>query len=557
MARSFDSLEEELFPILNDVLDDSRVDNDTYPWGQKGEQLSYLLGLCHTAALAEKATASEDRKGEIDRVINRLDHEARRAFTRIEYFSFAQNPRPTGTIPKTPAQDWSTPLRPHTRRVEIDPIGEQVGEPLSQTGTHSEKPQGKGTAEKPGAAAAEVKDTAAQAKSPPLDDAVMSAILKQIKDEFKKLSTHSPSEQPNSASGSTSPAGSKSDLQSVNSISSEHSIPEISGRRKVQAKELKPIVQMKFDRVTLSTFDGDITKWLTFRDEFLEYVDQNDGLLPGMKLHQLKTHLSGLALEAISGFGKTAADYEAAWKLLMDRYNNDHRIVMGYVGLFYQLPFLTSNPSSNDFIKMINRTTLLMQIMPKFNYDISSWDLMLLHHLVSRLDSYSLRKWNDQIKKRQRIPIAELLEFLEVQSSEKLTARNEFPKNDRKDHRGKKGNKQPQQRANVMVATQEPATKPPEPPKPKSKCLQCKSANHPTFYCFGFRKLNVQARLAKVKENKYCIRCLNKHDGQACSFRLCSFCEGDHNRLLCFKAEKKREEKNKSDAKPPKAQPSE
>lgn len=145
--------------------------------------------------------------------------------------------------------------------------------------------------------------------------------------------------------------------------------------------------------MSLSTFDGDRTKWIAFRDEFIEYVHNNDQVSTVVKFHQLKTNLSGIALEAISGFSMSATDYTAAWSLLLDRYNNEYLIVMQYVKKFFELPILNGTPSGNEFLKIINCTNQLIRVMPNFGYDTDSWDPLIIYSIVSKLDSYSVRKW--------------------------------------------------------------------------------------------------------------------------------------------------------------------
>lgn len=61
----------------------------------------------------------------------------------------------------------------------------------------------------------------------------------------------------------------------------------------------QPVVQLKFDRVELSTFSGDHTEWISFRDEFLQLVHTNKKISEVVKFHQLKTHPRGIALEAV------------------------------------------------------------------------------------------------------------------------------------------------------------------------------------------------------------------------------------------------------------------
>lgn len=172
--------------------------------------------------------------------------------------------------------------------------------------------------------------SALEAVNVDVPNAAMAAILYQIKEEFAKI--HRRPEI--NASVLINPELELSD--SDESVDERVAAPRIFSRTKVDPKAepacpvqiQKPVMQLQFDRVTPSTFDGDHTKWIAFCDEFLEYVHNNDQVATIMKFRQLKTHLSGIALEAISDFSMCTTDYEAAWSLLLERYNNEHLIVM-------------------------------------------------------------------------------------------------------------------------------------------------------------------------------------------------------------------------------------
>lgn len=61
----------------------------------------------------------------------------------------------------------------------------------------------------------------------------------------------------------------------------------------------KPVIQLKFEKVLLETFNGNLTEWIPFRDQFLDLVHNKPNLTDITKFYQLRQHLSGLALEAI------------------------------------------------------------------------------------------------------------------------------------------------------------------------------------------------------------------------------------------------------------------
>uniref|UniRef100_A0A8D8SCB6 Uncharacterized protein n=1 Tax=Cacopsylla melanoneura TaxID=428564 RepID=A0A8D8SCB6_9HEMI len=68
-------------------------------------------------------------------------------------------------------------------------------------------------------------------------------------------------------------------------------------------------------------------------------------------------------------------------------------------------------------------------------------------------------------------------------------------------------------------------------------CCACHKAFHPLFNCEAFLKLSPVQRFDLVKQNKFCINCLNaNHIVTACkSNHTCNHCSSRHNTLLHFR----------------------
>lgn len=284
-----------------------------------------------------------------------------------------------------------------------------------------------------------------------------------------------------------------------------------------------PLVQLKMDRVQLPIFNGDLTQWVAFRDQFLELVHNNQGLSPITKFYQLRNHLKGLALEAINGFKMCASDYEAAWLVLRKRYDKTDQIIDEYIRTFEQLPFL-SNANMPALIRMVNKTNQLVRVLPGLGVDVKTWDAWIMFTLKSRLDRTTLRKWMDQVKLRQDAKLSELVEFLEVEAFECMPteaekihaqARNKLDPNKKK-------------RSNAISMTI----------NVEKKCEHCRGT-HALYQCNQFRALSVKDRIQIVQNANLCIRCLRSHlDPAACKLGACFTCTKFHNNLLCYQKEK-------------------
>lgn len=285
------------------------------------------------------------------------------------------------------------------------------------------------------------------------------------------------------------------------------------------------------------------------RPIYTDLVHNNPKLTAITKFCQLKGHLKGLALDAISGFKMSSADYDAAWFCLQKRYNKPDKIIDEYLKKFEELPYLT-HPTAPLLLNMVNRTNQLLRVLPTLGVDVSNWDTMIKYKLKGRLDRATYTKWLDQEKLRTGVPLTELLEFIEIEAEECMprdVPHRRFNKQQQ--------NKQPARCARVMAiavdeppAKAQPAANPSRPhfkqaankPQKSDNCPQCKSPMHRLYECPTFLKLNITDRNTKQKLHGVCRRCLNKHqDPNDCKFGVCPRCKKDHNILLCFMKERK------------------
>lgn len=135
-----------------------------------------------------------------------------------------------------------------------------------------------------------------------------------------------------------------------------------------------PTIDLKLDRITIPTFDGDLTQWISFRDQFTSLVHQNSKLSPILKFTMLRSHLRGLALDAVNGFSLSNADYETAWNLILARYDKKDKIVEEYLRKLSELPKLPDHPTKDQLLIMINCANRLLRVLPNLGLNVTTWD---------------------------------------------------------------------------------------------------------------------------------------------------------------------------------------
>ena len=72
--------------------------------------------------------------------------------------------------------------------------------------------------------------------------------------------------------------------------------------------------------IKIPTCDGSCKDWVKFLDSYKTMVHDKVGLTNILKFHYLDNALTGYAARAIQSLGVSDANYELAWKSLLDRF---------------------------------------------------------------------------------------------------------------------------------------------------------------------------------------------------------------------------------------------
>lgn len=91
-------------------------------------------------------------------------------------------------------------------------------------------------------------------------------------------------------------------------------------------------------RLSLPKFSGDFNQWSKFRGLFESLVNSNRSLTNTQKLHYLKTNVIGDAALLIDNISMSDENYDAAWKLLVDEYDDETALIHSYIHNFVSLP---------------------------------------------------------------------------------------------------------------------------------------------------------------------------------------------------------------------------
>ncbi|KAK4317024.1 hypothetical protein Pmani_011836 [Petrolisthes manimaculis] len=90
------------------------------------------------------------------------------------------------------------------------------------------------------------------------------------------------------------------------------------------------VTNVKLPKLELPKFNGEVTQWQSFWDQFFSHIDATD--LPVIsKFTYLMSLLEGDAKNVVKGLAHTCANYSVACGLLKERYNKPERIIFAHV----------------------------------------------------------------------------------------------------------------------------------------------------------------------------------------------------------------------------------
>lgn len=296
---------------------------------------------------------------------------------------------------------------------------------------------------------------------------------------------------------------------------------------KAQASESS--VEVKLPQIKLPTFCGKYEEWQTFHDMFVSLIHENSTLAEVQKLHYLKSSLSGEPEILLRNLPITEANYSEAWNQLKRRYNNKRFNANEFLKTLFNQETIKYE-SASDIKHLLDTTSSCLKSLTNMGIDTTSWDVIIIHLVTSKLDSETRKMWEHRVglqaeKSNDDLPTwPQLTEFLETRFRALEMMNQSAPNINRSQH---------------MEKTQHSY----QPTKPKSfhsavqqnKCTMC-SGSHNLYQCKQFNHLNPQERSSYVQEQRLCFNCLSPaHSVRGChQATCCRRCGRRHHTLLHF-----------------------
>ncbi|XP_011884087.1 PREDICTED: uncharacterized protein LOC105571228 [Vollenhovia emeryi] len=135
----------------------------------------------------------------------------------------------------------------------------------------------------------------------------------------------------------------------------------------------------KLPEIKLPEFSGEFTQWMFFKDSFETTIHQEKQLTAMQKQQYLVGVLKGEALSVIQGYKISNENYEHAWKLLKDTYDNNIIIIESHLEELLNFPAITKENKADSIRQFVWHIRTHMTSLKALGLPVDQWETVLMH----------------------------------------------------------------------------------------------------------------------------------------------------------------------------------
>ncbi|XP_053691451.1 uncharacterized protein LOC128739969 [Sabethes cyaneus] len=287
---------------------------------------------------------------------------------------------------------------------------------------------------------------------------------------------------------------------------------------------------LRLPKIDLPKFNGDFTKWLSFRDTFSSMVHSNADIPMVAKLQYLLQSLQGEAQKPFESVDIEADNYASVWDALLKRYDNRRFLKKQLFRSIYDLPQM-KRESAQELHELIDEFQRHVKALAKLEEPIQYWDTPLINILCYKLDPASLRAWEERSSQMEEVSYDALIEFLHQRVRILKSVESDLLQRSQFNHTRMPGVNQIHKKGFPPITVANAVASQSNPSVPS--CVACRE-NHYLFQCSTFEKMSVSQRRELITQRKLCWNCFRTgHQARTCGSKYkCRVCHDRHHTLL-------------------------
>jgi len=159
----------------------------------------------------------------------------------------------------------------------------------------------------------------------------------------------------------------------------------------------------RLPRINLPKFNGTPSDWMSFKDLFHSLVIANPTLSPVEKLQYLKTSLTGSAALLLKNTMLSADNFQKSWEALLSFYENKRLLVNAALQSLLSIKRI-GKESAVDLEKLYTQVMQIYRTLNNLQRPVTHWDDFLVYITVQKLDSESIKAWEQHLGASKNMP---------------------------------------------------------------------------------------------------------------------------------------------------------
>ncbi|XP_076659820.1 uncharacterized protein LOC143363084 [Halictus rubicundus] len=288
-------------------------------------------------------------------------------------------------------------------------------------------------------------------------------------------------------------------------------------------------------RMQLPEFHGEYVEWPAFKDLFTSIVDRNPQLSKVDRLHYLKVSLRGAAADLVKDLATTNENYNRAWTILKEQYENKRILVRSCLDRLASLPKMRES-SAREIANIHQGISSVVNTLDGLGRPINKSEDWFVYSVVRLFDSVTREKWEERVTSSNDPPSFDTLRDFLTKRRQQLEAspeaasvkpalgisRNQGRSSEHRQNFGESAGKGTTKSVRAHHAQK----------GQKTTCAKC-SKEHYLMQCPEYKALLPAERRGQVEKLHLCYNCLGKHALAACpSTKSCMTCGEKHHSSL-------------------------
>ncbi|KAI5735873.1 hypothetical protein M8J77_023758 [Diaphorina citri] len=299
------------------------------------------------------------------------------------------------------------------------------------------------------------------------------------------------------------------------------------------------VVHPKLPKLEVPIFSGDLKTWSNFHSLYQSTIHRRTDITEVEKLQYLRSFLRGPPLSLIENFQLLDGNYNAAYRLLCDRYENKRALASHHLNMILNFkPLHNSNVSGlKTFLDVFQTNFAALKNLGLPNFG----DFLMVQIALRALNVEHKKIFEDKLGSNE-IPTYEqlmtyvnklchdndMINFSSCPSTSRSTNSTAPTSNDRSANNNSYKKNSTFQRHSYLSTSDSSQSQ----SNPHASCPLCK-APHPLFKCSSFHNLDISNRVEILKNNNRCFNCLGSHRITECrSNSTCQTCHKRHHTLI-------------------------